>query len=149
MVFTEVVQEAVREQAGSTPPSSTVAVMVLPPTPLVSTVIDEVPWPPEIVPAETDQLYVRFIEPESPTEAVKASGSPSLTSLGQLTDTVGHGGLHSVQTATVTVVVAFAVCWLPSLTSTEAVYVPGLTPERSQLTVRPSPVIRPPVTVQV
>src|SRR5687767_13450663 len=108
--LTETVQEAVREHIGSTPPSSTVAVIVLPPTPVVSTVIAEVPWPLEIVPAETDQLYVRLIEPASPTEAVKVAGWPASTSLGQLTETVGHGGLQSVHTATVTVVVAFAVC---------------------------------------
>jgi hypothetical protein len=43
-------------QLGSTPPRLTVAVTVWPPRPVVSTVIVLVPWPLDIVPADTDQL---------------------------------------------------------------------------------------------
>src|SRR4029077_3509188 len=106
--FTEVVHEAVREHDGSSPPSSTVAVTLWPPSPALSTVMEDVPWPLLIVPAETVQLYVTFASPL--TEAVKVIGAPSSTSDGQLTDTVGHGGLQPVHSAMVTVVVFIAVC---------------------------------------
>jgi hypothetical protein len=50
------VHEVILEQVGSSPPTSTVAVTVWPPSPSVFTVIDEVPWPLLMVPAEADQL---------------------------------------------------------------------------------------------
>ena len=67
-----------------------------------------------MVPAETDQLYVQ-LAPSAPPEtlAVNVIGAFGSTSVGQLTDTVGHGGggsLQSVQSATVTVVEPLAVC---------------------------------------
>src|SRR5215204_6378321 len=106
-----------------------------------------------MVPADTDQLKVVVAPPVSPeTLAVKVIGWPGSTSLGQLTVTVGHGGrgaTQPVQSATVTVVEPLAVCWLPSFTSTVAVKVPLATPVRSQVTWRPSPLSRPPVTDQV
>src|SRR5436190_18073072 len=92
--LTDVLHEAVLEQEGSSPPSSTVAVTVWPPSPAVSTVIDDVPWPLLMVPAETDQLYVTVMPLE--TDALKVIGEPKSTSDGQLTDTVGHGGLQLV-----------------------------------------------------
>jgi hypothetical protein len=55
------------------------------------------------------------------TEAVNVIESPTLTSDGQLTETVGQGATQPVQLATVTVALDEAVCVLPSLTSTEAV----------------------------
>ena len=106
--MTEVVHEAVLEQDGSSPPSSTVAVTLWPPIPAVSTVIEDVPWPLLMVPAETVQLYVTFMSP--PMEAVKVIGAAWSTSDGQLTEIVGHGGLQSVHSAMVTVVVFIAVC---------------------------------------
>jgi hypothetical protein len=117
--LTEVLHEAVLEQDGSSPPSSTVAVTVWPPVPVVSTVMEDVPWPLLMVPAETDQLYVTFMSPAP--EAVKVIGAPCSTSAGQLTEMVGHGGTQPVHSAMVTVVVLCAVCPLPSLTSTDAV----------------------------
>ena len=74
----------------------------------------DVPWPLEIVPADTDQLKVVVAPPVSPEMlAVKVIGWPASTSLGQLTVTVGHGGgglTQSGQSATVTVVEPVAVC---------------------------------------
>ena len=102
------VHEAVLEQEGSSPPSSTVAVTLWPPIPAVSTVMEDVPWPLLIVPAETVQLYVTFML--SAPEALKVIGAPWSTSAGQLTDTAGHGGLQPVHSAMVTVVVFIAVC---------------------------------------
>ena len=113
------VHEAVLEQEGSSPPSSTVAVTLWPPIPAVSTVMEDVPWPLLIVPAETDQLYVTFMSPAP--EALKVIGAPRSTSDGQLTEIVGHGGLQPVHSAMVTVVVLTAVCWLPSFTVAVAV----------------------------
>src|SRR5258705_6814349 len=116
--LTDVLHEAVLEQEGSSPPSSTVAVTVWPPSPVVSTVMEDVPWPPLIVPAETDQLYVTFMSPAP--EAVKVIAEPMSTSAGQLTEIVGHGGFQPVHSAMVTVVELFALR-LPSLTVTLAV----------------------------
>jgi hypothetical protein len=53
---TLVEHDAVLEQAGSSPPNSSVAVTVCPPNPSVFTVMLDVPWPLLIVPADTDQL---------------------------------------------------------------------------------------------
>jgi len=50
------VQEAVLEQEGSSPPTSTAAVTVWPLRLAVSTLMEDVPWPLLMVPAETDQL---------------------------------------------------------------------------------------------
>ena len=111
----DVVQEAVVPvQIGSAPPMLTVAVTLWPERPVVSTVIVEVPWPLLIVPAETDQLYVH-VAPGAPpdTEAVYVIGWLASTSVGQLTETTGHGGgggTQPEQSATVTVVLPLAVC---------------------------------------
>src|SRR4030095_14912389 len=86
--FTDVLHEAVREQEGSRPPSSTVAVTVWPPSPSVFTVMEEVPWPPLLLPAETDQLYVTFMSPAP--AAVTVICAPRSTSEGQLTEIVGQ-----------------------------------------------------------
>src|ERR1041385_4120341 len=147
---TGVEQDAVRGQVGSTPPTSTVAVTVWPPRPFVSTVIEEVPWPLVIVPAETVQLYVGVTCGVPCVKfAVKVIELPSETSDGQVTFTVGHTrfGTEAVQLAIVTVVVDEVIHPQPSSTSTDAVYVPGPSPLRSQVTFAPSPVTRPPVTV--
>jgi hypothetical protein len=73
------------------PPTSTVAVIVCPPVPVVSTLIVEVPCPEEIVPAETVQLKVG-VTPESPpdTSAVYVGSAPSSASAGQETRTTGQ-----------------------------------------------------------
>jgi hypothetical protein len=118
-----VVQELVAEHDGSAPPTFTVAV-TWPLTPLVSTVIVEVPWPLLIVPDDTDQLKVGviFAGPFA-TDAVNVIGCPASTSDGQLTEIFGHtggGGTQPEQSATVTVALPFALR-LPSLTSTVAV----------------------------
>src|SRR5438045_2860564 len=52
----DVLHDAVRVHDGSKPPRSTVAVIVCPPVPVVSTVILLVPCPLLMVPADTDQL---------------------------------------------------------------------------------------------
>src|SRR4051794_21633470 len=56
--LTCVLQEFVVEHDGSAPPRLTVAVTVWLPSPAVSTVMLDVPWPLLIVPADTDQLKV-------------------------------------------------------------------------------------------
>jgi hypothetical protein len=72
----------------------TVAVMVVPAArPVVSTVMEDVPWPLVMVPAETDQLKVG-VTPMSPpvTSAVKVAGCPHVTLSEQEMLTVGHAG---------------------------------------------------------
>jgi hypothetical protein len=61
-------------QLGSAPPRLTVAVTVEPERPVVSTVMVLVPWPLEIVPAETDQLYVNERPESLLTDAVNVIG---------------------------------------------------------------------------
>src|SRR5207302_8491134 len=101
------VHEAVWLQVGSTPPISTVAVTDWPPRPFVSTVIELVPWPLVIVPAETVQLYVsETVGVPCVNRAVTVAVESGAAWLGQSTLTVGQTriGLQSVQVAIVTVV---------------------------------------------
>src|SRR5258708_3046450 len=130
--LTCVLHEAVFAQDGSIPPSSTVAVTVWPPSPAVSTVMDDVPWPLLIVPVETVQLYVTFMSPAP--EALKVIGAPSSTSAGQLTDTVGQGGTQPMHSPMVTVAVPGTMCPFPSFTLTPPSYLPPCCPERSHCT---------------
>src|SRR5919112_3017021 len=96
-------------------------------TPVVSTVMDEVPWPLLMVPAETVQLKVGVTFGSPPeTFAVNVTGVPGLTgSDGQLTLTVGHGGgvglTTQSQAVTPTVVEVKAIQPQPSSTSTVTV----------------------------
>src|SRR5713226_9939382 len=79
------------------------------------------------------------------------TGAPSSAASGQLTVTFGQTlfGMQSEQVPIVTSVLENEMQPQPSSTSTVAVYLPGPTPLRSQLTLAPSPVTRPPVTVYV
>jgi hypothetical protein len=131
----EVVHEADVVQLRLKPPTSTVAVTVeLAGRPVVSTVIELVPWPLEIVPAETVQLKVGVTsgEPLSMV-AVKVIGLPAGTVSGQETLTVGQARaslsslslssllMQPVQASTVTVVSAKEMQPQPSSTSTVTV----------------------------
>jgi hypothetical protein len=84
-----------------------------------------VPWPDEIVPAETVQLKVGVTAGSPPeTFAVKVTGWPMVPVSGQLTETVGHGGgggVTQLQALTVTVVEVKATQPQPSSTSTVTV----------------------------
>lgn len=71
------------------PPTSTVAVKVWPPNPVLSKVIDAVPCPAVIFPADTVQLKVSLAEPPPDTFAEKVSVVP-MSESGQETTTVGQ-----------------------------------------------------------
>src|ERR1043165_6395635 len=98
---------------------------MLPGTPFVSTVVEDVPRPDETVPAETVQLKVGVTVGSPPeTLAVKVAGVPAFTVSGQLTVTVGHGGGVGVtqpQALTVMLVEVNATQPQPSSTSTVTV----------------------------
>ena len=88
-----VVQELAVEQSRAKPPTSTVAVTVCPPIPVVSTLMLEVPCPELIVPAETVQLNVGVtfaLPPLTFAVNVRASSRFSSAVSGQETVTVGH-----------------------------------------------------------
>ena len=74
--------DGVQLQLSSRPPILTVAVMVEPAiSGVVETVIDGVPWPLVIVPAETVHSYVTLSCEPPLTFAVKVIVSPGTTSL--------------------------------------------------------------------
>src|SRR5215207_2913114 len=87
---TDDVQDINFGQDSGRPPTSTVAV-VKPVTPVVSTVMELVPCPLVIVPAETSQLYVSLASAGAfSMEAVKVAGSPCVTVSGHETTILGH-----------------------------------------------------------
>ena len=81
-------------QERSYPPTSTVALMVFPAAPAVSTLTAGVSCPLTTRPAETDHTYVGDA-PGSPTSTLtlKVTAAPaSATSLDAVRVTAGHGG---------------------------------------------------------
>src|SRR6266404_6857632 len=85
-----VAQDALFPQLSGSPPTFTVAVKGWPSNPVLSTVIDVVPCPAMIFPADTVQLKVSFADGSPPdTFAAKVSEEPMLES-GQVTTTTGQ-----------------------------------------------------------
>src|ERR1700754_1016829 len=88
---TEVVHDCDVLPSRENPPTSTVAVTVIPPIPAVSTMMVGVPCPELIVPAETVQLNVGDTVSSPPfTLTVNVRSFPASTESGQVTLIIGQ-----------------------------------------------------------